>query len=78
MPYKEVWIDEDDLDEYEDQKLIDELENRGWWVSPEKNWEPPEEFIKEEKDWLIEMITISNLDDKNLIAREIYEKLRRT
>lgn len=76
MPYKEVWVD-DDLDEYDDQDLIDELEKRGWWVSPEKNWEAPEEFTKEEKDWMLREITKNNLDSECLIAKEIYEKFRR-
>lgn len=32
MPYKEVWINEDDLDDFDDDDLIDELERRGYIV----------------------------------------------
>jgi hypothetical protein len=35
MPYKEVWVDEDDLDNFDDDDLIEELESRGYLV--EKN-----------------------------------------
>ena len=32
MPYKEVWVDEDDLDNFDDDDLIEELESRGYLV----------------------------------------------
>lgn len=32
MPYKEVWVDEDDLDDFDDDDLIEELESRGYLV----------------------------------------------
>jgi hypothetical protein len=32
MPYKEVWVDEPDLDEWDDDDLIDELTSRGFSV----------------------------------------------
>lgn len=32
MPYKEVWVDEAELDEFSDDELVDELERRGYIV----------------------------------------------
>ena len=72
-----AWIEVDvDLNEFDDQELIEELEGRGWWVSPEKNWEPEEVLSDEEKDWICD--TIVGLDlESDPIAREIYDKLRK-
>jgi len=75
MPYKEVWID-DNLDEYDDQELIDELENRDWWVSPEKFWEPLE-LDAEQRQWICDMIVKCDLDATDLVAKEIYNELRK-
>lgn len=77
MPYKEVWIDEADLDEFDDQELIDELESRGWWVSPEKNWEIPFELTTEQKKWICKLILKHNLDVTDMMGREIYNELLR-
>jgi hypothetical protein len=33
MPYKEVWVDDADLEDFDDEDLIHELENRGYEVS---------------------------------------------
>jgi hypothetical protein len=32
MPYVEVWVDEHELNEYDDQDLVNELEKRGYRV----------------------------------------------
>ncbi len=32
MPYKEVWVDEADLEDFHDDDLVDELESRGYIV----------------------------------------------
>jgi hypothetical protein len=32
MPYVEVWVDEHELNEYNDQDLVNELEKRGYRV----------------------------------------------
>ena len=76
MPYKEVWIDDDNIDDFEDQELIDELEKRGWWVSPEKHWEPFE-LTDDKKDWICEKILSENLDMTDMTAKEIYDELRK-
>lgn len=44
MPYKEVWIDDEDLDNFDDQELIDELQDRGYLVIDKKEKEPPQEI----------------------------------
>ena len=38
MPYIDVTVDVD-LNEFDDQELIDEIESRGWLVSEEKGKE---------------------------------------
>ena len=32
MPYKEVWVDEDDITDFHDDDLVDELERRDYIV----------------------------------------------
>jgi len=76
MPYKEVWIDDADINDFDDQELIDELESRGWWVSPEKRWEPLE-LTNDQKDWICEKIQSENLDVTDMTAKEIYNELRK-
>ena len=46
MPYKEVWIEEEDIDNFDDQDLIDELQDRGYIVM-EKNQEKPDIEIQD-------------------------------
>ena len=33
MGYKEVWVDDEDLDDFDDDDLIQELEDRGYTVN---------------------------------------------
>ena len=73
MPYVEVDVDTGDFD---DDDLISELESRGWWVSPEKNWKPIE-LNDEHKDWICEKIRSENLDLTDMTAKEIYDELRK-
>lgn len=35
MPYKEVWVDDTDIEDFDDQDLIEELEHRGYFVEKE-------------------------------------------
>lgn len=74
MPYVNVYVE---LDEFDDQDLIDELESRDWWVSPEKYWEPEEVLSDAEKDWICETIIGLDLESQDPVAREIYGKLRK-
>jgi len=71
MAYIEVDVD---LDEFDDQSLIDELEGRGWWVSPERHWEPLE-LDNEQKKWICELILKHNLDVTDIMGKEIYNEL---
>lgn len=75
MPYVDVTVDVDFKD-FDDQELIDELEDRGWWVSPEKYWEPFD-MSDIQKDWICQKIRSENLDETDMIAKEIYDELRK-
>lgn len=70
MAYISVEIDVE-LDEFDDQELIDELESRGWYVSEE---EPEEQLTREEKDVITNMMGIGKVGS---IEYNIYEKLRK-
>ena len=37
MPYKEVWVDDAEIEEFEDIDLIEELESRGYIVTKKEN-----------------------------------------
>lgn len=73
MAYINVEIDVE-LDEFDDQELIDELESRGWYVGEEKNWEPDEPLTREEKDVIVKLMGIGKVGS---IEYNIYEKLRK-
>lgn len=68
MPYIEVEVG---LEEFLDQELIDELEERGWYVSED---EPEEQLTREEKDVILDFVYRSK---PGTIAYNIYEKLRK-
>lgn len=73
MAYINVEIDVE-LDEFDDQELIDELESRGWYVGEEKDWKPEEPLTREEKDVIMNMMGIGKVGS---IEYNIYEKLRK-
>jgi hypothetical protein len=75
MPYIDVTVDVD-LDDFDDQELIDELEKRGWWVSPNTKWEPLE-LTDQQIDWICEKIMSENLDATDMVAKDIYDELRK-
>jgi len=70
MAYISVEVDVE-LDEFDDQELIDELEGRGWYVSEE---EPGEPLTSEEKDVIVNLMGIGKV---GTIEYNIYEKLRK-
>ena len=70
MAYINVEIDVE-LDEFDDQELIDELESRGWYVSEE---DPDEPLTREEKDVIVNLMGIGKVGS---IEYNIYEKLRK-
>jgi hypothetical protein len=73
MVYLTVDVDVD-MNEFDDQELIDELERRGWFVGPEKNWEPIEGLTDDEMDYIVSMLIHAI---PGTFAYEIYEKLRK-
>lgn len=68
MAYIEVDVN---LEDFEDQELIDELEERGYYVSED---EPEEQLTREEKDVILDFVYRSK---PGTIAYNIYEKLRK-
>lgn len=63
-----------DLKDFDDDELIDELEDRGWYVGEEKGWEPDESLTQNE------ILLIADLFSNAEIGSEeyfIYEKLRK-
>ena len=70
MAYISVEV-EVELDEFDDQELIDELEDRGWYVSEE---DPGEPLTTEERDVIIKLMGIGKVGS---IEYNIYEKLRK-
>ena len=71
MAYIEVDVE---LDIFDDQDLIDELEERGWFVGPDKDWEPDEGLTDEEKDVIVDLLAHAK---PGSIEYNIYEKLRK-
>lgn len=72
MPYVDVTVDID-LNEFDDQELIDELEGRGWIVSDEKG----KEFLDltdEELDYIASLVCNERFGS---IGSEIYQKVRK-
>lgn len=70
MAYISVEVDVE-LDEFDDQELIDELESRGWYVSED---EPYEALTSEERDVIVNLMGIGKVGS---IEYNIYEKLRK-
>ena len=68
MAYVEVEVG---LEEFLDQELIDELEERGWYVSED---EPEEQLTREEKDVILDLLARAK---PGSIEYNIYEKLRK-
>lgn len=72
-----AWINMDvevELSEVDDQELIDELEERGWFVGEEKGWEPNEQLTEDEISYIVAMLTYAV---PGSYAHGIYEKLRK-
>jgi len=70
-----AWINvEVDLNDFDDQDLIDELEERGWFVGEEKGWEPNEQLTDDELNIILETFSWRA---PGTVGYEIYEKLRK-
>lgn len=70
MPYVEVDIDLKDLD---DEDLIYELQGRGYDVVSGAQ----SELCEQEITWICDAILSQDLDRSDMIAKSIYEKLRK-
>lgn len=70
-----ITVDVDvDISEFDDDDLISELEDRGWYVGPEKDWEPNEELTEDEITAILDKFQTSL---PGTTGYEIYEKLRK-
>lgn len=72
MPYIDVTVNVE-LEEFDDQELIDELEDRGWIVSEEKG----KEFLDltdEELDYIASLLFAAK---PGTLGYEIYQKVRK-
>ena len=72
-----AWINMDvevELGAIDDQELIDELENRGWFVGEEKGWEPDEQLTKNEILLIADLFSNAEIGSNEYF---IYEKLRK-
>jgi hypothetical protein len=72
-----AWINMDvevELSAVDDQELIDELENRGWFVGEERGWEPNESLSEDEIAVVLEKFEMSV---PGTVGNAIYEKLRK-
>ena len=72
MPYIDVTVDVD-LDSFDDQDLIDELEDRGWTVSDEKGVSVIN-FDDEELDYIASLVYAAK---PGTPGYEIYQKVRK-
>ena len=71
MAYMRVDVDID-MDQFEDQDLIDELEERGYHVMDDEN--PATELTDVEIDAIVELFENSK---PGTIGHDIYDKLRK-
>lgn len=72
MPYIDVTVDVD-LNEFDDDELIDELESRGWVVSEEKG----KEFLhltEDELDYIADLVCNAK---PGTLGYEIYQKVKK-
>jgi hypothetical protein len=73
MPYMTVDVHVD-FNEFDDQDLIDELENRGWFVGEEKGWEPDVSLTQNEINLIADILSNAEIGSEEYF---IYEKLRK-
>ena len=64
-----------EMTDFNDQDLVEELESRGWFVGPEKRWEPLfQELTNEEID---DILSKYSWAIPGTLGFDIYEKLRK-
>jgi len=63
-----------DLSVFDDQELIDELEDRGWYVGESIGWEPNENLTDAELSCILEKFQDAKPGTTEYF---IYEKLKR-
>lgn len=70
MPYKEVWVDDAEIEEFEDDDLINELESRGYIVREKK-----EDHLDQEIEDVVWYFKSGRKKDALIILERIYPEL---
>ena len=70
MPYKEVWVDEEDLDSFEDDDLIEELEGRGYLITKKS-----EDHLDQEIEDVVWHFKNGRKKDALIVLELIYPEL---
>jgi len=70
MPYKEVWVDEEDLDSFEDDDLIEELEGRGYFITKKL-----EDHLDQEIEDVVWHFRNGRKKDALIVLERIYPEL---
>jgi hypothetical protein len=70
MPYKEVWVDEAEIKEFEDDDLINEIESRGYIVREKK-----EDHLDQEIDDVVWHFRNGRKKDALIVLERIYPEL---
>jgi hypothetical protein len=70
MPYKEVWVDEAEIKEFEDDDLINEIESRGYFVRDKK-----EDHLDQEIEDVMWHFKSGRKKDALIVLERIYPEL---
>ena len=70
MPYKEVWVDEAEIKEFEDDDLINEIESRGYIVREKK-----EDHLDQEIEDVVWHFKSGRKKDALIVLERIYPEL---
>lgn len=70
MPYKEVWVDEAEIEDFEDDDLINEIESRGYIVREKK-----EDHLDQEIEDVVWHFKSGRKKDALIVLERIYPEL---
>jgi hypothetical protein len=70
MPYKEVWVDDAEIEEFEDIDLIEELESRGYLIMKKS-----EDHLDQEIEDVVWHFRNGRKKDALIVLERIYPEL---
>jgi hypothetical protein len=70
MPYKEVWVDDAEIEEFEDIDLIEELESRGYLITKKS-----EDHLDQEIEDVVWHFRNGRKKDALIVLERIYPEL---